>query len=46
VLKAKDLTKGIVALQEENKQLQKALERMVQEQANGLREGLRSKFEA
>ncbi|MFN0177116.1 MAG: alanine--tRNA ligase [Saprospiraceae bacterium] len=44
VLKAKDLTKGIVALQEENKQLQKALERMVQEQANGLREGLRSKF--
>jgi alanyl-tRNA synthetase len=46
VLKAKDLTKGIVALQEENKQLQKAIERMVQEQANGLREGLRSKFEA
>jgi len=44
VLKAKDLTKGIVALQEENKQLQKALERMVLEQANGLREGLRSKF--
>jgi alanyl-tRNA synthetase len=44
VLKAKDLTKGIVALQEENKQLQKAIERMVQEQANGLREGLRSKF--
>lgn len=44
VLKAKDLTKGIVALQDENKQLQKAIERMVQEQANGLREGLRSKF--
>lgn len=44
VLKAKDLTKGIVALQEENKQLQKAIERMIQEQANGLREGLRSKF--
>jgi alanyl-tRNA synthetase len=44
VLKARDLTKGIVALQEENKQLQKALERMVQEQANGLREGLRSRF--
>jgi alanyl-tRNA synthetase len=44
VLKAKDLTKGIIALQEENKQLQKAIERMVQEQANGLREGLRSRF--
>jgi alanyl-tRNA synthetase len=44
VLKAKDLTKGILALQEENKQLQKAIERMVQEQANGLREGLRSRF--
>ena len=44
VLKAKDLTKGIMALQEENKQLQKAIERMVQEQANGLREGLRAKF--
>jgi alanyl-tRNA synthetase len=44
VLKAKDLTKGIVALQEDNKQLQKTIERMVQEQANGLREGLRSKF--
>jgi alanyl-tRNA synthetase len=44
VLKARDLTKGIVALQEENKQLQNALERMVQEQANGLREGLRSRF--
>ena len=44
VLKAKDLTKGIVALQEENKQLQKALERMVQEQANGLRAGLRTEI--
>ena len=44
VFKAKDLTKGIVALQEENKQLQKTIERMVQEQANGLRDGLRSKF--
>jgi alanyl-tRNA synthetase len=44
VLKAKDLTKGIVALQDENKQLQKTIERMVQEQANGLREGLRAKF--
>lgn len=46
VLKAKDLTKGIVALQEENKQLQKTIERMVQEQANGLRDGLRSNFVA
>ena len=44
VLKAKDLTKGIVALQEDNKQLQKTIERMIQEQANNLREGLRSKF--
>jgi alanyl-tRNA synthetase len=44
VLKAKDLTKGVVALQEENKRLQKEIERLVQEQANGLREGLRSKF--
>jgi alanyl-tRNA synthetase len=44
VLKAKDLTKGIVALQEENKQLQKSIERLVQEQANGLRDGLRHKF--
>jgi alanyl-tRNA synthetase len=43
VLKAKDLTKGIVALQDENKQLQKTIERMVQEQANGLRAGLRTK---
>ncbi len=44
VLKAKDLTKGIVALQEENKRLQKEIERLVQEQANNLREGLRGKF--
>ena len=44
VLKAKDLTKGIVALQDENKELRKAMDRMVQEQANGLRDGLRSKF--
>ena len=44
VLKAKDLTKGIVALQEENKQLQKTIERLIQEQANGLRDGLRAKF--
>jgi alanyl-tRNA synthetase len=44
VLKAKDLTKGIVALQDENKRLQKEIERLVQEQANGLRDGLRGKF--
>lgn len=44
VLKTKDLTKAIVALQEENKQLQKTLERVVQEQANNLRDDLRSKF--
>jgi alanyl-tRNA synthetase len=44
VLKAKDLTKGIVALQDENKQLQKTIERLIQEQANGLRDGLRAKF--
>ena len=44
VLKAKDLTKGIVALQEDNKQLQKTIERMIQEQDNGLRDGLRAKF--
>jgi len=46
VLKAKDLAKGIVALQEDNKQLQKTIERLVQEQANGLRDGLRAKFTA
>jgi alanyl-tRNA synthetase len=46
VLKAKDLTKGIVALQDENKRLQKEIERMVQAQANSLREGLRSQFES
>jgi alanyl-tRNA synthetase len=44
VLKAKDLTKGVVALQEENKRLQKEIERLVTEQANGLRDGLRSQF--
>jgi alanyl-tRNA synthetase len=43
VLKAKDLTKGIVALQEDNKRLQKEIERLVAEQANGLRDGLRAK---
>jgi alanyl-tRNA synthetase len=46
VLKAKDLTKGIIALQDDNKRLQKEIERLVQEQANGLRDGLRSQFVA
>jgi alanyl-tRNA synthetase len=45
VLKTKDLAKGVEGLQEENKRLQKEIERLVQEQANGLREGLRSKVE-
>ena len=40
----RDPGKAVADLNEENKRLQKALERMVQEQANGLREGLRSKF--
>jgi alanyl-tRNA synthetase len=44
VLKAKDLPKAVSDLQDENKRLQKEIERLVQEQANGLREGLRSKF--
>ncbi len=44
VLKAKDLPKAVSDLQEENKRLQKEIERLVQEQANGLREDLRSKF--
>jgi len=44
VLKAKDLPKAVGDLQEENKRLQKEIERLVQEQANGLREGLRTKI--
>ena len=40
----RDPAKAVLDLNDENKRLQKALERMVQEQANGLREGLRSKF--
>jgi alanyl-tRNA synthetase len=43
VLKAKDLVKGVEALQEDNKRLQKAVERMAQEQAGNLREGLKAK---
>ncbi|MEI6409212.1 MAG: alanine--tRNA ligase [Bacteroidota bacterium] len=44
-LKAKDLAKAISDLQDENKRLQKEVERLVVEQASGLREGLRGKFE-
>ena len=40
----RDPGKAVADLNEENKRLQKALERMVQEQANGLREGLRTRF--
>jgi len=39
----KDPTKAVLDLQEENKRLQKEIERFVQEQANSLRDGLRSK---
>ena len=39
----KDPSKAVTDLQEENKRLQKEIERFVQEQANGLRDGLRSK---
>jgi len=46
VLKAKDLPKAVSDLQDENKRLQKEIERLVQEQANGLRAGLRTKFES
>ena len=42
VLKSRDLAKGVEALQEENKRLQKEIERLVQEQANGLRDSLRN----
>lgn len=44
VLKAKDLVKGVVDLQEDNKRLQKEIEHLVQAQANSLREGLRTQF--
>ncbi len=42
-LRTKDLLKSVEALQEENKRLQKTLERMVQEQAGQLREGLKAR---
>jgi len=45
VLKTKDLVKSVAALQDENKRLQKALERAMHEQAGALRAGLKSKVE-
>ena len=45
VLKAKDLVKGVTDLQEENKRLQKEIEKLVQEQANNLRGTLRNEIE-
>ncbi len=44
MLKAKEPAKAVHDLQEENRRLQKEIERLIQEQANSLREGLRSKF--
>jgi alanyl-tRNA synthetase len=44
-LKAKDLAKAIGDLQEENKRLQKEVERLVQEQANSLRGSLRDQIQ-
>ncbi|MDX2133240.1 MAG: alanine--tRNA ligase [Saprospiraceae bacterium] len=44
-LKAKDLVKAVTDLQEENKRLQKEAERLVQEQANSLRDHLRDRAE-
>jgi alanyl-tRNA synthetase len=45
LLKVKEPAKAVSDLQEENKRLQKEIERLVQEQANSLREGLRGKAE-
>ncbi len=45
LLKSKELAKAVNDLQEENKRLQKEIERLVQEQAGGLRDGLRDKAE-
>jgi alanyl-tRNA synthetase len=42
VLKAKDLSKAVTDLQEENKRLQKEVEKMMQAQANSLRDSLRA----
>ncbi|TNE69792.1 MAG: alanine--tRNA ligase [Bacteroidetes bacterium] len=45
MLKAKEPAKAVHDLQEENKRLQKEIERLIQEQANALRDGLRNKVE-
>ena len=45
LLKAKEPAKAVQDLQEENRRLQKEIERLVQEQANALRDGLRNKVE-
>ncbi|MBK9338381.1 MAG: alanine--tRNA ligase [Lewinellaceae bacterium] len=45
LLKTKEPAKAVADLQEENKRLQKEIERLIQAQADGLREGLRSKAE-
>lgn len=46
VLKAKDLAKGVSDLQDENRRLQKEIERLVGEQASALRDKLRGQFES
>ena len=45
MLKTKDLAKAVTDLQEENKRLQKEIERLVQEQANALRGDLRQQVQ-
>jgi len=45
LLKTKEPAKAVAELQEENKRLQKEIERLISEQAGSLREGLRSKAE-
>jgi len=45
MLKTKEPAKAVAELQEENKRLQKEIERLISEQAGSLREGLRSKAE-
>lgn len=44
-LKSKDLVKAVLDLQEDNKRLQRETDRLVQEQANQLRNGLRAMAE-
>lgn len=45
MLKAKEPAKAVHELQEENRRLRKEIERLIQEQANSLRDGLRTKAE-